>query len=169
MDTKFSNLVATDPNLGLIVTHRIPLSSFTFENIINTSHEEFILDLSQQPTTETINKDQSIYISNNYHTYELERCLNSSRLNSLNFLWSKYLSSIDKQSFDHYLVSIESDFDIDMKREYCYDIQRDLYWLTQIQLISHSLLLLHYVRLPDDDTSNDFWAYIYEQRCHSIG
>ncbi|CAF2615518.1 unnamed protein product [Rotaria sp. Silwood2] len=56
-----------------------------------------------------------------------------------------------------------------MKLEYCYDIQRDLYWLTQIQLVSHSLILLHYIGIPEDDTSNDFWAYIYGQRCHPIG
>jgi hypothetical protein len=56
-----------------------------------------------------------------------------------------------------------------MKLEYCYDIQRDLYWLTQIQLVSHCLLLLHFIGIPDDDRSNDFWAYIYEQRCHPIG
>jgi hypothetical protein len=56
-----------------------------------------------------------------------------------------------------------------MKLEYCYDTQRDLYWLTQIQLVSHCLLLLHFIGIPDDDTSNDFWAYIYEQRCHPIG
>jgi hypothetical protein len=56
-----------------------------------------------------------------------------------------------------------------MKLEYCYDIQRDLYWLTQIQLVSHSLILLHFVGLPEDDRSNDFWTHIYEQRCHPIG
>jgi hypothetical protein len=56
-----------------------------------------------------------------------------------------------------------------MKLEYCYDTQRDLYWLTQIQLVSHYLLLLHFIGIPDDDTSNDFWAHIYEQRCHPIG
>jgi len=56
-----------------------------------------------------------------------------------------------------------------MKLEYCYDIQRDLYWLTQIQLVSHCLILLHYIGIPDDDTSNDFWANIYDQRCHPIG
>jgi hypothetical protein len=56
-----------------------------------------------------------------------------------------------------------------MKLEYCYDLQRDLYWLTQIQLVSHSLILLHYVGIPEDDTSNDFWAYIYGERCHPIG
>jgi hypothetical protein len=56
-----------------------------------------------------------------------------------------------------------------MKLEYCYDIQDDLYWLTQIQLVSHCLILLHYVGLSDDDKSNDFWANIYDQRCHPIG
>jgi len=56
-----------------------------------------------------------------------------------------------------------------MKLEYCYDIQHDLYWLTQIQLVSHCLLLLHYVGLAEDDTSNDFWVNIYDQRCHPIG
>jgi hypothetical protein len=56
-----------------------------------------------------------------------------------------------------------------MKLEYCYDIPHDLYWLTQIQLVSHCLILLHYVGLPDDDTSNDFWADIYGERCHPIG
>ena len=71
--------------------------------------------------------------------------------------------------FDHYLASVESSLEIDMKLEYCYDVQRDLYWLTQIQLVSHSLILLHYVGLPEDDTSNDFWAYLYEKRCHPIG
>jgi hypothetical protein len=56
-----------------------------------------------------------------------------------------------------------------MKIEYCYDIEHDLYCLTQIQLVSHSLILLHYIDLPDNDTSNDFWTYIYDQRCHPIG
>ena len=56
-----------------------------------------------------------------------------------------------------------------MKLEYCYDTQRDLYWLTQIQLVCQGLVLLHYIGIPEDDTSNDFWAYIYEQRCHPIG
>ncbi|CAF1122100.1 unnamed protein product [Rotaria sp. Silwood1] len=243
MDTTFDNLVTTDAHSGLIVTCGIPLSSFISENIINTSHEEFILDLSQRSTTTTttteiINKNQSIDIINNWENnsicnytdsidddfnkililnndnklnieqsltdqlkhhsiqddslsdkkkpninsssnqiikiHQLEPCLNSSHLSSVNFLWSKYLSKIDERSvseefFDHYLSSIQSGFEINMKLEYCYDIQRDLYWLTQIQLISHCLLLLHYVGLPDDDTSNDFWAYIYEQRCHPIG
>jgi hypothetical protein len=106
--------------------------------------------------------------------HELQVCLNPSPLSSSNFLWSKYFSLIGERSvsdefFDHYLASIESGFEIDMKLEYCYDIQRDLYWLTQIQLVSHSLILLHYVGLPEDDTSNDFWAYIYGERCHPIG
>ena len=56
-----------------------------------------------------------------------------------------------------------------MKLEYCYDTQRGLYWLTQIQFVSHGLILLHYIGIPDDDTSNDFWAHIYDQRCHPIG
>ena len=105
--------------------------------------------------------------------HELEPCLISS-LTSSNFLWSKYLSLIGERSvsdefFDHYLASIESGFQVDMKLEYCYDLHRDLYWLTRIQLISHCLVLLHYVGLPEDDTSSDFWAHIYEQRCHPIG
>jgi hypothetical protein len=106
--------------------------------------------------------------------HELQSCLDSSPFSSSNFLWSKYLSlvgerSVSEQFFDHYLASIQSGFEIDMKLEYCYDIQRDLYWLTQIQLVSHSLILLHFVGLPEDDRSNDFWTHIYEQRCHPIG
>ena len=77
--------------------------------------------------------------------------------------------SVSDEFFDHYLASIQSGFEIDMKLEYCYDIQRDLYWLTKIQLISHSLILLHFLGLPEDDRSNDFWTYVYEQRCHPIG
>ncbi|CAF4128379.1 unnamed protein product [Adineta steineri] len=106
--------------------------------------------------------------------HNLEPCLNSSPLSLSNFLWSKYFSLINERSvsdefFDHYLSSINSGLEIDMKLEYCYDIQRDLYWLTQIQLVSHSLILLHFVGIPEDDTSNDFWAYVYGQRCHPIG
>jgi hypothetical protein len=106
--------------------------------------------------------------------HELEPSRNSSSFSSLNFLWSKYFSLIGERSvsdefFDHYLASIESGFKIDMKIEYCYDIENDLYWLTKIQLVSHSLILLHYIGLSEDDTSNDFWAYIYDQRCHPIG
>ncbi|UJR23902.1 hypothetical protein I4U23_026874 [Adineta vaga] len=93
---------------------------------------------------------------------------------STNFLWSKYLSLVNERSisdefFDHYLASIHSALEIDMKLEYCYDLQKDLYWLTQIQLVSHRLILLHFVGIPDDDTSNDFWADVYGQRCHPIG
>ena len=47
--------------------------------------------------------------------------------------------SVSEEFFDHYLTSINSGFEIDMKLEYCYDIQRDLYWLTQIQLVSDRL------------------------------
>jgi hypothetical protein len=106
--------------------------------------------------------------------HELEPSLDSAGYSSSDFLWSKYFSLIGERSvsdefFDHYLASIESGLEIDMKLEYCYDLQRDLYWLTQIQLVSHSLMLLHYVGLPDDDTTHDFWAYLYEQRCHPIG
>ncbi len=106
--------------------------------------------------------------------HELQPCLNSSLFSSSNFLWSKYFSligerSVSEEFFDHYLASIESGFKIDMKIEYCYDIEQDLYWLTQIQLVSHSLIRLHYIGLPDDDISNDFWASIYDQRCHPIG
>ncbi|CAF0809357.1 unnamed protein product [Rotaria sordida] len=106
--------------------------------------------------------------------HELEPYLNSSSLSLSNFLWSKYFSIINERPvsdefFDHYLTSINSGFEIHMKLEYCYDTQRDLYWLTQIQLVSHSLVLLHYIGIPEDDTSNDFWAYIYGQRCHPIG
>ncbi|CAM4749184.1 unnamed protein product [Rotaria magnacalcarata] len=253
MDTTLDQLMSTDAQSGLIVTRGIPLSSFISENVVNTSIEEFILDLSQRPITamssEIIYKNSSIHYIDNWSNdtkcnytdsidddlnrisiinsdnklnieqsltdqlkhhslqedslsdssnknqskldlysskkkknppssriiiHELESCLSSTRLCSSNFLWSKYLSQISERSvsdgfFDHYLASIESGFEINMKLEYCYDIQRDLYWLTQIQLISHSLILLHYVGLPDDDTSNDFWAYIYGQRCHPIG
>ncbi|CAF1380127.1 unnamed protein product [Rotaria sordida] len=253
MDTTFDKLVTTDAQSGLIVTRGIPLSSFISENVMNTSNEEFILDLSQRSTTTTteiINKNHSIDIIDNWENnstynytdsidddlnriliinndnklnieqsltdqlkhhsiqedslsdssnrnqskldlyystkkthsssnriiiiHELKPCLNISQLNSTNFLWSKYLSYIGERSvsdefFDHYSASIESGFEINMQLEYCYDIQHDLYWLTQIQLVSHSLILLHYVGLPDDDTSNDFWAYIYGQRCHPIG
>lgn len=56
-----------------------------------------------------------------------------------------------------------------MKIEYCYDTEHDLYWITQIQLVSHSLLLLHYIGLPEDDTSSDFWTFVHDQRCHPIG
>jgi hypothetical protein len=102
----------------------------------------------------------------------LKPCLNPS--SSSSFTWSKYLSLVGERSvsdefFDHYSASIESGLKIDMKIEYCYDIEHDLYWLTQIQLVSHSLIRLHYVGIPEDDTSNDFWAYIYDQRCHPIG
>ncbi|CAF1292119.1 unnamed protein product [Rotaria sordida] len=229
MDTTFDKLVTTDAQSGLIVTRGIPLSSFISENVMNTSNEEFILDLSQRSTTTTtteiINKNHSIDIIDNWENnstcnytdsidddlnriliinnndnklnieqsltdqlkhhsiqedslsdssnrnqskldlyystkkthsssnriiiiHELKPCLNISQLNSTNFLWSKYLSYIGERSvsdefFDHYSASIES--------------------------VSHSLILLHYVGLPDDDTSNDFWAYIYGQRCHPIG
>ncbi|CAF2026421.1 unnamed protein product [Rotaria magnacalcarata] len=106
--------------------------------------------------------------------HELQPCFNCSPLSLSDFLWSKYFSIINERSvsdefFDHYLTSVNSAFEIDMKLEYCYDTQRDLYWLTQIQLVSHSLVLLHYVGIPEDDTSKDFWAYIYGQRCHPIG
>ena len=106
--------------------------------------------------------------------HELEPCLNSRTLSLSNFLWSKYLSIVNERSvsdefYYHYLASINSGFEAGMKLEYCYDIQQDLYWLTQIQLVSHSLILLHYVGIPEEDTSNDFWAYVYEQRCHPIG
>ena len=111
---------------------------------------------------------------NRIQIHELSPSIPSSPYSSSNFLWSKYLSLINERSvseefFDHYLTSINSPFEIDMKLEYCYDTQRDLYWLTQIQLVSHCLVLLHYIGIPDDDTSNDFWAHIYEQRCHPIG
>ena len=107
--------------------------------------------------------------------HELELSCNPSPLSSSsNFLWSTYLSLIGERSvsdefFDHYLASIDSSLQIDMNLEYCYDLQRDLYWLAQIQLVSHCLILLRYVGLPDDDASQDFWANIYGQRCHPIG
>ena len=106
--------------------------------------------------------------------HELELSCNPSPLPSSNFLWSTYLFLIGERSvsdefFDHYLASIDSSLQIDMNLEYCYDLQRDLYWLAQIQLVSHCLILLRYVGLPDDDASHDFWANIYEQRCHPIG
>lgn len=93
---------------------------------------------------------------------------------STTFLWSKYLSAINERAvsdefFDHYLASIHSGFEIDMKLEYCYDVHKDLYWLTQIQLVSQRLILLHFVGIPEDDTSNDFWADVYGQRCRPIG
>lgn len=93
---------------------------------------------------------------------------------SSNFLWSKYFSLIGERPisdeyFDHYLASVESSLEVDMRLEYCYDVQRDMYWLTQIQMICHRLLLLHYVGLPEEDTSHDFWAYVYDQRCHPMG
>ena len=105
---------------------------------------------------------------------ELEPCFDSSPYDPSSFLWSKYLSILNERSisdefFDHYLSSLHSGFELDMKLEYCYDIQRDLYWLTQIQLVSHCLVYLHYIGIPDDDTSNDFWANIYDQRCRPIG
>ena len=56
-----------------------------------------------------------------------------------------------------------------MKLEYCYDVQCDLYWLVQIQFVSYYLIRLHYLGIPDDDTSNDFWAHVHGQRCHPIG
>lgn len=124
-----------------------------------------------------INRKKYLYFSSSTYRitiHELQPSLNSSPLSLSNFLWSKYCSIINERSvshefFDHYLISINSGFEIDMMIEYCYDIQHDLYWLTQIQLVSHSLILLHYVGIPEDDTSNDFWAYIYGQRCHPIG
>ncbi|UJR24893.1 hypothetical protein I4U23_006260 [Adineta vaga] len=121
-------------------------------------------------TTKKINSFSSRII---FH--ELYSCATfSSSLSSSNFLWSNYFSYIDERSvseefFDHYLTSIQSGLEIDMKLEYCYDVQRDLYWLTQIQFVSHHLIRLHYVGIPDEDKSNDFWAYVYEQRCHPIG
>jgi hypothetical protein len=56
-----------------------------------------------------------------------------------------------------------------MKIEYCYDIQQDFYWLTQIKLVSHCFIFLHYVGLSEDKKLNDFWTNIYDQRCHPIG
>lgn len=111
---------------------------------------------------------------NRIRIHELSPCVISSPYSPSNFLWAKYLSLINERSvseefFDHYLTSINSALEIEMKLEYCYDTQRDLYWLTQIQLVSHCLILLHYIGIPDDDTSNDFWAHIYDQRCHPIG
>ena len=106
--------------------------------------------------------------------HELQACLHPCPCASSTFLWSKYLAVIGERAvsdefFDHYLASIESSLEIDMQLEYCYDVQNEFYWLTQIQLIAHSLLLLHYVGLPEDDTSHDFWAYFYGSRCHPIG
>ena len=90
------------------------------------------------------------------------------------FRWSEYFSQVDERAvseefFDHYLASISSLFQVDMFIEYCYDLPRDLYWLTRIRLVSHRLLRLHYVGLPDSDTSQDFWADAHGQRCHPIG
>jgi len=90
------------------------------------------------------------------------------------FRWSKYFSLIGERSvsdeyFDHYLASIESGLKSDMKLEYCYDIQQEFYWITEIQLVSHSLIYLHYLGLPENDTSQDFWTNIYDQRCRPIG
>lgn len=90
------------------------------------------------------------------------------------FRWSEYLSAIDERAvseefFDHYLASISSIFQVDMFIEYCYDLPGGLHWLTRIRLVSHRLLRLHYVGLPDSDTSQDFWADVYGQRCHPIG
>ncbi|CAF4142723.1 unnamed protein product [Adineta steineri] len=118
-------------------------------------------------------KKKSNLSSSRIVIHELEPS-SPSHLSSSNFLWSNYFSLVNERSvseefFDHYLASIQSGFEINMKLEYCYDSQHDLYWLTQIQLVSHSLIRLHYVGLPEDDTSNDFWTYIYEQRCHPIG
>ncbi|CAF4581583.1 unnamed protein product [Rotaria sp. Silwood2] len=70
MDTTFDNLVTTDAQSGLIVTRGIPLSSFISEDVINTSNEEFILDLSQRSTTATteiMNKNESNYIIDNWN------------------------------------------------------------------------------------------------------
>ena len=108
--------------------------------------------------------------------HELQPCQSSSSssVSSSDFLWSNYFSLIGERSvsdefFDHYLASIESGLKIDMKIEYCHDLEHDLYWRTQIQLVSHSLVLLHYIGVADDDTTSDFWAYVYDQRCHPIG
>lgn len=60
MDTTFDQLVTTDAQSGLIVTRGIPISSLVSENIINTSTEEFILDLSQRPITEITNRNYSM-------------------------------------------------------------------------------------------------------------
>jgi hypothetical protein len=49
------HLVTTDTQSGLIVTHGVPISSLTTENVLPTSNDGSILDLSQRPTTETIN------------------------------------------------------------------------------------------------------------------
>ena len=106
--------------------------------------------------------------------HELQPCQSYSSFSSSDFLWSNYFSLIGERSvsdefFDHYLASIESGLKIDMQIEYCYDLEHDLYWRTQIKLVSHSLVLLHYIGLAEDDRSNDFWAYVYDQRCHPIG
>lgn len=95
-------------------------------------------------------------------------------MSSTDFRWSKYFSQIDERSvseefFDHYLASIESGLKIDMKIEYCYDIENDAYWTCEIQYVSNHLLRLHYLGISDDETTDDFWALIDDQRCHPIG
>ena len=117
--------------------------------------------------------------SNSIVIHQLEPCFNvlstsSSSSSSRDFRWSKYLSLIGERSvaeefFDHYLASIESGLKIDMKIEYCYDIEHEFYWISQLQFVSDHLLRLHYFGLPEDETSNDFWVLIDDQRCHPIG
>jgi hypothetical protein len=106
--------------------------------------------------------------------HELQSCVNFSSSSCSHFLWSTYLSfigerSVSEEFFDHYLASIQPGVKANMKLEYCYDVQHDLYWLAQIQFVSYYLIRLHYLGIPEEDTSNDFWAHIYGQRCHPIG
>lgn len=53
--------------------------------------------------------------------------------------------------------------------EYCYDIEQQFYWKCQIQFVSNHLLRLHYLGIPKEQISTDFWALFSNQRCHPIG
>ncbi|CAF4616762.1 unnamed protein product, partial [Rotaria sp. Silwood1] len=194
INTNYSNIIIDDwtNNSSCIYTDTIDnddirivemKNDFNIEHSLTDQYQNIPINENLMSDNSNINKSKLDFYNSikkiNSSTsriiiHEIQPCLNSSPLSLSNFLWSKYFSIINERSvsdefFDHYLTSINSAFEIHMKLEYCYDTQHDLYWLTQIQLVSHSLVLLHYIGIPEDDTSNDFWAYIYGQRCHPIG
>ncbi|CAF3448369.1 unnamed protein product [Rotaria sp. Silwood1] len=194
INTNYSNIIIDDwtNNSSCIYTDTIDnddirivemKNDFNIEHSLTDQYQNIPINENLMSDNSNINKSKLDFYNSikkiNSSTsriiiHELQPSLNSSPLSLSNFLWSKYFSIINERSvsdefFDHYLTSINSAFEIHMKLEYCYDTQHDLYWLTQIQLVSHSLVLLHYIGIPEDDTSNDFWAYIYGQRCHPIG
>ncbi|CAF1010355.1 unnamed protein product [Adineta ricciae] len=172
IDAEFQRISLANPDVDLDVNQ-----SLTSQLKHNSIAEHSVSDNSIQSQVNLYSSKKKINFppSRTVIFHELSPCATvNSSLFSSNFLWSKYLSFIDERSvseefFDHYHASFQSGLQVDMKLEYCYDIQRDLYWLTQIQFVSCHLIRLHYVGIPEEDTSNDFWAYVYEQRCHPIG